>query len=36
MSPHLEWPESRAITTTNVGEDAGKQKSLYIIDENAK
>jgi hypothetical protein len=34
ISPQLEWPESRVITT-NASKDEVKQKSLYTIDENA-
>jgi hypothetical protein len=35
MSPQLEWPESRAITTTNAGEDVVKQEHLYTAGRNA-
>jgi hypothetical protein len=30
----LEWPESRAITTTNIGEDVVKQQPLYTVGGN--
>jgi hypothetical protein len=33
ISPQLEWPESRA-TTTNAGEDMGKQEPLYTVSGN--
>jgi hypothetical protein len=32
-SPQLEWPYSRAITTTNAGEDGAKQEPLYTAGE---
>jgi hypothetical protein len=32
--PQLEWPYSRAITTTNAGEDVTKQEALYNVDGN--
>jgi hypothetical protein len=28
ISPQLEWPESRVITTTNAGKDVAKQDPL--------
>jgi hypothetical protein len=31
ISSQLEWPYSRAITTTNAGEDMAKQEPFYII-----
>jgi hypothetical protein len=34
ISPQLEWPESRIITT-NAGEDAAKQEPLYTAGGNA-
>jgi hypothetical protein len=33
--PQVEWPESRAITTTNAGEDMEKWKPLYTVGRNA-
>jgi hypothetical protein len=33
--PQLEWPESGAITTTNVGEDVVKQEPLHTAGGNA-
>jgi hypothetical protein len=35
MSQQLEWPYSRAIITTNVGEDVVKQEPLYSVGKNA-
>jgi hypothetical protein len=33
--PDLEWPQSRAITTLNAGEDAAKQEPLHTVGGNA-
>jgi hypothetical protein len=35
ISPQLEWPKSRVITTTNAGEDVVKQETLYTAGGNA-
>jgi hypothetical protein len=35
ISPQLERPYSRAITTKNVGEDAAKQELSYTLGGNA-
>jgi hypothetical protein len=34
ISPKLEWPKSRVIRTTNVGEDVAKQEPLYTAGGN--
>jgi hypothetical protein len=34
-SPQIEWPESRAMTTTNADEDVVKQESLHTAGGNA-
>jgi hypothetical protein len=33
---HVEWPSSIKQTTTNVGEDVGKQEPLYSVAGNCK
>jgi hypothetical protein len=35
ISPQLEWPYSRAKTTTNAGKDVVKQEPLYTVGGNA-
>jgi hypothetical protein len=35
ISPPLEWPYSRAVTTTNAGEDVTEQEPLYTVGGNA-
>jgi hypothetical protein len=34
ISPHLAWPYSRAIATTNAGNDAAIQEHLYTVGNN--
>jgi uncharacterized protein (DUF2164 family) len=35
ISPQLEWPYSRGMTTTNAGKDTEKQEPLYAVGGNA-
>jgi hypothetical protein len=35
ISPQLQWPQLREITSTNAGEYVGKQEPLSTADESA-